>query len=438
MAGGTWLTQNKVRPGAYINFESEPKPFNLLGDRGVVTMAVPLSWGASQEVIEIEAGEDTTKKLGYPITHKKLLLVRESLKRAKKLLLFRLNEGTKATATLAPLTVTALHGGVRGNDITIVVQPNIDNETMFDVQTLVDGEEVDLQTVEKVEGLAANDWVTFSGAGALTESAGLPLTGGDDGTVTNADHTSYLEAIEVYEFNTMALVSEDETLKGLYSTFIKRLREAEGYKIQLVVENYPIADYEGVISVKNGVVLSDGTELTAVQATAWVAGAIAGANVNQSLTYQPYDDAVDVKPRFKNSEIEAALLNGEFLFTHNNGRAIVEQDINTLTSFTAKKAKHFSKNRVLRVLDGLNNDYKRIFELFYIGKADNNVDGRNLLRNECNNYLGILQEINAIQNFDSQNDVRIQEGNESDSVLIEVDIQPVDSIEKIYMKVEVK
>ncbi|MEG6521137.1 phage tail sheath family protein [Desulfotomaculum sp. 1211_IL3151] len=438
MAGGTWTTQNKVRPGVYINFASEPKPLGSVGDRGIVTLALPLPWGASKEIITIQAGEKLQDILGYDITAPELLLIREALKRAKTLLLYRLNVGTKATATHTGLTVTALHGGVRGNDIAIIIQQNIDEETKFDVRTLVSGVDVDLQTVANIAGLTANAWVNFSGTGSLEETAALPLTGGANGTVTNQDHTDYLAAVEVYEFNTMGLTVTDPTLKSLYTSFVKRLREDEGYKIQLVVENYPIADYEGVISVKNGVVLSDSTTLTAAQAVAWVAGATAGANVNESLTYQAYDDAIDASPRYTNTQIVAALKAGEFVFTQNNGRALVEQDINTLTGFTPDKGKQFAKNRVIRVLDGINNDFKRIFEHFYVGKVDNNDDGRNLLKNECNSYLGTLQGIAAIQNFDAQNDVVVLPGNESDSVYIEVNAQPVDSVEKIYMKVQVR
>ena len=33
-AGGTWTVQNKVRPGAYINFVSVPKALGTLGERG--------------------------------------------------------------------------------------------------------------------------------------------------------------------------------------------------------------------------------------------------------------------------------------------------------------------------------------------------------------------------------------------------------------------
>lgn len=438
MAGGTWTSQNKVRPGVYVNTVSEPKALGAVGERGVVALALSLPWGPEKQVITVEAGAGTMDVLGFDINDPALLLVRESLKRAKTLLLYRLNQGVKAAATAGELTATAKYSGTRGNAISVVVQANIDDPDKFDVKTLVSGVVVDSQTVTSISELAANGWVTWSGNGDLTATAGVNLTGGTDGAVTNADHTAFLTALELLDFNTVGLTVDDATLKPLYTAFVRRLREDEGKKVQAVVPNYPAADYEGVISVKNGVVLSDGTTLTAAQAVAWVAGATAGATVSQALTYTAYDDAVDVSPRYTNSQIEAALLSGEFVFTPSNGRAIVEQDINTLHSFTPEKGKQFRKNRVLRVLDGIANDLKRIFESFYLGKVDNNADGRNLLKSEAIAYMNTLQAINAIQNFDAQSDVTIVAGNESDAVYAEIGAQPVDSIEKTYMKVRVK
>ncbi|MCZ4141227.1 hypothetical protein BZG17_25675, partial [Escherichia coli] len=48
-----------------------------------------------------------------------------------------------------------------------------------------------------------------------------------------------------------------------------------------------------------------------------------------------------------------------------------------------------------------------------------------------------LQDIGAIQNFDSNADITVAAGNESDSIVIDVAVQPVDSVEKVYMKVKV-
>ncbi|OMD04737.1 phage tail sheath family protein [Paenibacillus sp. FSL R5-0636] len=438
MAGGTWTTQNKVRPGVYVNVETSGGALGTVGSRGITSLALTLPWGAAKVITPIIAGEDTFKALGYDITAPELLLVREALKRARTVLLYKLNDGTKSTVTVGTLVATARYGGIRGNALKVVVQTNIDDSSKFDVKTLLDNTVVDTQVVANIAGLIPNDWIVWSGTGTLTANAGAPLIGGANGTVTNADHTAYLATLELYEFQTVGLTSTDNALKAVYAAFVRRLRESEGKKVQAALENYPVADFEGVISVKNGVILSDGTILTAAQATAWVAGASAAAEMNESLTYSAYDDAVDVAPRYTNTQIEAALKAGEFVFTPSVNRAVVEQDINTFLSYTPKKGKQLQKNRVLRVLDGIANDLKRIFESFYIGKVSNNVDGRALFRKEAVIYLDNLQSIDAIENFDAQTDITVLPGIDSDAIYVEANIQPVDSIEKVYMKVQVR
>src|SRR5690554_6977465 len=100
MAGGTWTQMDKVRPGVYINIRSEEQLVVSLGERGVATMALPLSWGPSKQVIKVEAGQNVLDVLGYDMMAPQLLLVREALKRARTLLLYRLNDGNKATANV--------------------------------------------------------------------------------------------------------------------------------------------------------------------------------------------------------------------------------------------------------------------------------------------------------------------------------------------------
>ncbi|WP_340025975.1 phage tail sheath family protein [Paenibacillus sp. FSL K6-1096] len=439
MAGGTWTTQNKVRPGVYVNVASNGIVAGKMGERGTAALALALPWGPAGVIVKLTAQEDFRQKLGYDLTAPELLAVKEVLKRAGTLLLYRLNEGVKAAVTNNGIQATARYGGERGNALKIVIEKNISDTTQFDVRTLLDGAEVDKQTVSAAAGLAANAYVEFKPAesGALTVTAGLPLSGGANGVVTNAEHSDFLSALEVQDFQTVGLISEDNSLKSLYSAYVKRLRNTEGKKVQAVLSDYAMADHEGIISVANGVVLSDGTVVDKAHTVAWVAGATAAAAVNESLTYQAYDDAVDADVRFSHSETVAALSGGELLFTYNGGRAVVEQDINTFTSFSTDKGKAFSKNRVLRVLDGIASDLKRIFESYFIGKLPNNEDGRALFWSQCVTYMNDLQNLGAIESFNAQSDIVVTPGADSDSVVLEVAVKPVDSVEKVYMKVKV-
>ncbi|MMZ64587.1 Phage tail sheath protein [compost metagenome] len=89
-------------------------------------------------------------------------------------------------------------------------------------------------------------------------------------------------------------------------------------------------------------------------------------------------------------------------------------------------------------MDAIANDLQRTFETQYIGKVNNDANGRNLLKAEAISYLDQMQGLGAIQNFDSQNDIEVLPGVDVEAVLINLAVQPVDSIEKIYMTITVR
>jgi len=434
MAGGIWTAQNKVRPGAYVNVKSNVNVETPGSNSGVMALPLVINYG-SDSIVQIDASSDLSQ-FGYDLTDSAMLLVKEGLKRATSVLVGRVGgAGVKAGVTEGSTTITALYGGTRGNDINIVSTANVNITGSFDVATYVGGRLVDSQTVENIEDLITNQVVEFSGTGALTAFT-VTLSGGTDKAPVANDYMDFFEKIQMYDFNTLALPVADEAIKIAGASFITRMRDDEGKKCQLVVAGYK-ADHEAVINVKNGVVLSDGTVITVEQATAWVAGASAGAGVAGSLTYSAYEGAVDVTDRYLNSDTIAALQSGEFLFTEKRGEVVVEQDINSLTTFTTDKSRDFSKNRVLRVLDDIANDAKKSFEDNYIGKTNNTVDGRELFKADRITYFESLLAVGAITDF-SADDVTIVAGDDKDSIYMETAVQPIDAMEKLYMLVNVQ
>ncbi len=439
MAGGQWQTQNKIRPGVYVNVNSEPRPVGTVGDRGVAALPLPLPWGEDGVIVldNDTYQTDALQKIGFHPADPRIRHITSCMAHVKRLLLYRLDgqEAAAATITHELLTVTALYGGKRGNDLKVVIQPSIDHEEKFDVYTFLENEEVDRQTIKNIDELVPNAFVSFLGEGVPEPTAGINLSGGSDGEVTAGHYSAALTAFEAQEFHTLGIPSDETEVKALAASFVKRVRDESGKRVNVVLAQYPEANYEGVISLKNSIITDDDLEVDSIYLLCEITGMVAAAQINQSLTYATIPGAVDVVPRFTNTEIEQALLNGELVLTAEGGRVFIEQDINTFTSFTTSKGKMFSKNRVVRVLDGIANDAKRIFEQFYIGKVDNNEDGRNLLKAEMIRYLETLQGMSAIQNFDAQTDLTVAAGNDIESVYVELYVQPVDSIEKIYMKV---
>lgn len=432
MAGGTWTTQNKVRPGAYINVNTNGGVTAVVESNGVMTLPLPLNFGPNG-VVEVNAKSDFTQ-FGYDLSHPKMELVREAFKRVDTILLYRMGSGGKSTITEGSLAITAKYGGTRGDAISVVSKANVNVTDAFDVETFLDGRSVDSQTVKNCEDLKSNRVVDFSGNGAVTAFS-VALEGGTDTTPSVQDYMNYFTAIQVYDFNTMALPVSDDAVKTAAAEFVKRMRDEEGKKCQLVVAGLA-ADHEAVINVKNGVILADGTVIPAVKATAWVAAASAAAGVATSLTYSKYDGAVDVDQRYLSSDIIAALKAGELVFTEKRGEAVVEQDINSLVSITDQKNQEFQKNRTLRVLDDIANDSKRTFEDNFIGKVNNDQDGLELFKSDRISYFTALQAAGAITNFAAE-DIDVSSGEAKDSIVMHAAIQTIDAMEKLYMTVQV-
>lgn len=444
MAGGIWQSENKTIPGVYINVKSQPAVTANVGDKGVVAIAKALSWGPVGEVMEITPGQDVTPFIGYDISTEQAQFLREMMKGSDvtsgpmKILLWRSagTGGAAASVTIENLIATAKYVGVKGNDIAVSVTADPDNDGVYDVVTIVDGVTVDAQSVSDIANLSANAWVTFGGTGAISPSAAVALSGGVDPTVSAADDAAFMTAIEAYDWDIIAYDGDSATVKEAYIAFVKRLNEAVGRKCQMVAANLTAANTKYAISVQNGVKLADSSELTAQNAVWWVAGAEAGAMYYQSLTYAQYPGAISANPKLTDDEAASAVAAGQIAFIDTFGVVKVCSDINTKTTVTPTEGAEFKKNRVMRVIMQLCNDVYEHFSNYFIGKVDNNDPGRNLLRGWIVGYCNEMMANNGIQNF-TADDVTVLPGAEIDAVVININIQPVDAIEKIYVTVTV-
>lgn len=432
LGGGGFTTQNKVLPGAYINFVSAANASAALSDRGICTMPLELDWGKEGEIFEVTNADfqkNSQRIFGYSFDHEKMRGLVDLFMGAKTLYAYRLNGGgVKAANTFA----TALYSGVRGNDIKIVIQANVDGAKKFDVTTYLGTVKVDAQTVAKAADLVANDYVTFKTDAVLAETAGTPLSGGTNGTVDGSAHSAYLNLIESYTYNAMGVVVTDDTTKKLYAAFNKRLRDDMGIKFQLVVHNMA-ADYMGVISVKNNVTDEGWSEAALVY---WVTGAECGCEVNKSCQNKKYDGSFTVEADFTQSQLEAAIKTGEFTLHKVNGDIRVLEDINTMVTTTDTEGDIFKDNQTIRVIDQLANDDAVLFNTKYLGVVPNNAAGRTSLWSDLVKLRQQLQELGAIEDF-ADSDVSIAQGDTKKSVVVTNAITVVNAMGKLYMTVTV-
>lgn len=452
MAGGSFQSQNKIRPGAYIKFQGVPSNDNIVGSRGIVTMAAPIGWGPEDELIKVTVADLYSNKLekilGFNVYSTSAKLFKAALENAHTLLVYRADKGgTKASvqidvASNKKLKVTAKYAGTTGNNISISIKEAFAGG--YSVNTFLGSTQKDSQIVTDIKDLVANDFVTFEGEGVIAQTAvNTLLTGGTNGTPTNQMYTEYLAKLKTTQFDTLAAfkIGDTELFNGgTIKEFIQEMRETRGIKCQAVINNYVAANYEGVISTYNqGVKYADGTELTAEEFVVWMAGATAGADVTESNTYKVVANAVEVTGNVLEDDIETLITSGYIIISkRRDGAIVVEKDINTLVNLRDDVTDAFKENKVIRLLDAVANHIALDFEQNYAGKVVQDANGRALFKASIISYLTELQNSGAIINFNSSTDVMVEAGEQVDAYYSEIYIQPTYSVDKLYMIVNVR
>ena len=248
--------------------------------------------------------------------------------------------------------------------------------------------------------------------------------------------TAFVDKMEGIHFNTLCFPVTETTLQTAAITKIKYMRDSMGKGVNVVLPDAKTPDHEGVINVTNSVVVDD-VELTHAEACAFIAGITAAASCVKSNTYELYNGATDIVDPKDNEAAIAAINNGEMFFSYSEaGNVIIEYDINSLISFNKPKDKTYRKNRVIRVLDSIQ---ETIQNNFPPNKYDNSPTGWSVMKGIGQTILKQYEEMGAIKNVDYDADFNIDESLSSgDEVYFIVAIQPVDSAEKLYFTVKTR
>lgn len=425
LGGGTFVTQNKKLPGTYINFISKLRASANISDRGFVTMPLELKWGKDNEIFTVTSEDfdkNCLKIFGYENTSDEMKGLRDLFLNASTLYAYKLNIGVKASNTYA----TAKYSGTRGNDLKIVIAANADDEDKFDVSAYLGTTLIDSQTVATASELVSNDFLDYKTDATLAVTAGTSLSGGTDGSITGTNYQTYFDKIESYNYNVMGIPTTDNSVKKLAVNFCKRLRDEVGVKFQVVLHNMA-ADYEGVINVVNN---------TTPELVYWVTGAEAGCAVNKSCLNKKYNGEYTVNTDYTQAQLEAAIEEGKLVLHAVNDDVRILKDINSLVTETDNKGSIFKDNQTIRVIDQIANDIAELFNTKYLGSIPNDESGRISLWNDIVQHHENLQNIRAIQNFDSSN-IEVTDGNDKGAVVINDAITIVNTMAQLYMTVTV-
>lgn len=472
MSMGAWKPSDiKRRPGLYNRFISSAMARISAGPRGIVGMPIRSDWGPIGEIVEILSEKDIENTFGTGGTTyllKRILLAGKRYK-PNKIVTYRMASTAAKAASVSidgKISFTAKYKGIRGNQFSVTISPNLIDESNMDVKVYEGATLLSTYTAEKsdIDSLvnsinsdkAAVVTARKLGDAELTSIANTPLTGGNSGSELTV--SNYLDALEAFEpilINLFVLdgVTDSSILLSVQN-WVQRVRE-QGKEVMFVQggsheddKNPSIGDqrsiaanYEGVVNVTVGTISGE-NRFNSAETACQIAGLIAGCPINKSVTYKELEEVDDVTVQLSNEQITAALNMGSLVLVKDVDAETgtvsvkVEQGINTLTTYPEGRSQKFSKIRVIRTLDAIDYDTGRWAAQNVIGELDNTPDGRATLISGIKLYLETLANQNAISN-DFLVGLDADFVTEGDTVYLATKLLPVDSIERIFNSIYV-
>lgn len=426
--GGIYTEQNKILPGAYFKFETEPGEKNIFTDRGTVALIDTAPWGKTGEVVAIDRDDflkDPVSVTGYEYAHMNSKKWRELFYGAEKVLFYRVGDGA---AKAKNKHATAKHEGERGNAISITITPIGEN---WAVKTFLDSKEVDAQTVATAKGLTSNAWVDFNQDEPLAETVeALALEGGADGTADVTEWRKALNAFEGYRFDILCAPTDDKQILEVVMQWSDRMVREVGLYHQLVLHGVESANNPYVISVYNSVKDASAPSYALVY---YVAGIESACAVNKDLTGHDYvgDYIIDVDGLTQKELINLKNA-GRFVFHRADDVITVLDDINTYTDFEDDAEENFRYNQVIRVLNQRANDSQKLFIKHYLGKAGTDENARMLFKNDlAQTMINGLLKIGAVSEY-RPDDTKVEAGKQPRSFHVVERIKPNMAVTHLY------
>lgn len=261
---------------------------------------------------------------------------------------------------------------------------------------------------------------------------------------TPTDYTAALAALETYEYHVFVGPAETDEFylasdisawiaeqKTITKNFVSVLAddEVEGNVTAVKANMTQFAEDETVVYIANGGIDAEGTVLKPQLYAFYIAGLIAGAGLAESITYKtvPF---VEPSYRYNNLEVKDILAAGGLVTTIDGDDVRVEQGL-TLG------VKPFNKIRTVRAKQAMIDDIDRAVKKSYIGKITNHPDGQIAVINGVKVYLQTLANSSVISDVFT---VELDPDYESvgDELYVRVSVRFLDSIEYIYLTVNVR
>jgi hypothetical protein len=452
--------EQKIRPGTYIRYENTGTPAEVAITNGVCAAVFKANWGPLGVAIDIENLTDVETYFGSALT---VDIIKEILKSGVKVKAVRLGSGgTKGTYTLKDtagtpadvIRIDCKYPGSRALSLTLrdSLTDSEKRELLILEGTAVKQKIEFAKGENEVDALvdavaeSGSNWITATklaaGNGILATLTQQAITPGTDPNITNSDYSNAFNVLESQKWNVLAVDTDDTEVHILMQGFISRVF-SEGKLVMGVVgeptsvafatrkTNAAALNDFCMIYVLNGFIDSTGAVYEGYKAAARVAGMIAAAPSNNSLTHKVISGAVALKETLTNPQIEQALQSGAIVFTTNsNGQVQIEYGINTLVTTSANQDAGWKKIRRVKTRFELMERITAATEQL-IGNVDNDNDGRATIMAAAQ---GIINKMAAEGKLLPGGTIEVDPNNPpvGDSAWFKISVDDLDSAEKLY------
>jgi hypothetical protein len=312
-----------------------------------------------------------------------------------------------------------------------------------------------LTTASIVAQLNLSDYVrvTASGANLPENNAGEAFAGGNNGSaVTATEYSAFLTEIEADgTANSFALDGvTDEAILTVAETWVNRVRD-EGVYITWV-RGGPIGwdttiasanakskalNYRGIINVGNGC-----GGYTAADMAIFIAARAASVALNATLTDE-VTTYTEVNKKLTPSQRITAKQSGTLIFVKEGGAVVIDEGVNTLTVPHANETVEMGKIRINNALDSIAKDLETFGNAYKRDRSNTQEARVTYAATVQESYLKPLVAMEVLQPGAFYEPDPEYHGlgavftPKIDEAFFHADLTPVDSMERIYQKLNV-
>lgn len=282
------------------------------------------------------------------------------------------------------------------------------------------------------------------GNGKVKAVAQKEFQAGTNPSITAESYGNAFAALEPYKFNVLAVDTDDTAVHLLAHEFIKRIYDSGSMATLTVGEPVSVSmaerlahaaafNDEKVQYVGGAYKEEDGHVVEGFEAAALVAGIIASTPSNESIVHYVLENAVGCGEMLTNEQYENAILNGMLTFSEDgSGNIWIDSGVNTLVSLSSAQDLGWKKIKRTKVrfelFDRLNRTIAPV-----IGKINCDNDGiANVIKLAQEVIDTMIAEKKLASGGSITEDTDLS--HQGDSAWFNIDVDDVDSLEKIYLK----